>query len=173
VSVSESNLKDARDQLAMILSFFPRVDAKLSTILAVNTAMMATLSASVPVLQKVAWWMAIAPAIATVMVAVSFVYLYRGGFPDLKGGHESVVYFKEIAKRTESKFIEQYENQTSESLRKDVLAQVWRNAEILSQKFHSLRMAFVWMALAAIPWSISLAIFALQRANLQVSVTHP
>jgi hypothetical protein len=172
MSASDS-LKDARDQLATILSFFPRVDAKLSTVLAVDTAMMATLSASVPVLQKVSWWMGIAPVVATGMIVVSYIFLYRGGFPNLKGGHSSVVYFKDIAKRNESHFIGEYERLTLEGLRKDVLAQVWRNSEILSHKFHSLRLAFVWMAMAAIPWSISLAVFAMQRANVQISVTHP
>lgn len=170
---ASDGLKDARDQLAMILSFFPRVDAKLSTVLAVDTAMMATLSASVPVLQKVSWYMAVTPIVASAMMMVSYVFLYRGGFPNLKGGHSSVVYFKDIAAKNESAFIEAFERHTPESLRKDVLAQIWRNSEILSQKFHSLRLAFVWMALAAIPWSISLAVFAMQRANVQISVTHP
>jgi hypothetical protein len=142
-------------------------------VLAVDAAMMATLSASVPTLPKVSWCMAIAPIITTGLIVVSYVFLYRGGFPNLKGGHSSVIYFKDIAKRNESNFIEEYERQTPESLRKDVLAQVWRNSEILSQKFHSLRIAFVWMALAAIPWSISLAVFAMQRANVQISVIHP
>lgn len=36
MSIAENNLKDARDQLALILSFFPRVDAKLSTLLAID-----------------------------------------------------------------------------------------------------------------------------------------
>jgi hypothetical protein len=171
--VSDASLKDARDQLTLVLSFFSRVDAKLSTILAVDTGMLAALSASVPSLQHVSAWMAVAPVLTTGLIVVSYVYLYRGGFPDVKGGHASTVYFKEIAKRTEAKFIEEYSRHTPESLRDDVLGQVWRNSEILAQKFRCLKLAFIFMALAAIPWAVGLAVFALSRANMQAVVPHP
>jgi hypothetical protein len=169
----EADLKDARDQLGTVLGFFSRVDAKLSTVLAIDTAMLASLSASVPPVQRVSPWMAIAPVISAGLLVASYVYLYLGGFPNVKGGHHSMVFFKEIAACTESKFIEEYSNQTPDSLRRDVLGQVWRNSEILVEKYRSLPLAFVCMAVGAIPWSISLALFAMSRANVQVVVQHP
>ena len=44
----EGDLVHERDQLTLILSFFPRVDARLSTILAIDPAILATLGAAVP-----------------------------------------------------------------------------------------------------------------------------
>jgi Family of unknown function (DUF5706) len=173
MSVSDTNLKDARDQLNLVLSFFPRVDAKLSTVLGIDTAMLAVLSASVPPIKNVSGWMAIAPAIAAMLIAASYFYLYWGGFPDVKGGHGSIVFFSEIAKRREAEFIGQYTAKTSDDLRQDVLGQVWRNSEILTKKFHCLRIAFICMAVGAIPWAASLAIFALAKANVTVTVAHP
>jgi hypothetical protein len=173
MSAIEANLKDARDQLSMVLSFFPRVDAKLSTVLAIDTAMLAALSASVPPIEKVSWCMAVAPIITFLLIVVSYVYLYRGGFPNVKGGQKSIVYFKEIASRTEANFIEEYAQQTQESLRTEILGQVWRNSEILSEKFSRLKIAFIFMALAAAPWAVSLAVFALARASVQVMLVHP
>jgi len=170
MSAGEFNLKDARDQLTLILSFFPRVDAKLSTLLAIDTGMVGALSASIPSIQRVTWYMAIAPMISAALIAVSYVYLYRGGFPNINGGHASIIYFKEIAKRTEAKFIEEYAGRTSESLRGDVLGQVWRNSEILVEKYRCLKMAFIFMALATVPFAISLALFALAKVSIQVSV---
>ncbi len=172
MAAAENNLKDARDQLGTILSFFPRVDAKLSTVLAIDTGMLAALSASVPSLQKLSVWMAITPFATTALLAASYVYLYRGGFPNVKGGHASVVYFKEIARRTEAKFIEEYSRHTPDSLRADVLGQVWRNSEILTEKFRCLKLAFIFMAVGTIPWIISLAIFAIARSNLKIAVSH-
>jgi hypothetical protein len=131
MSANDASLKDARDQLTLVLSFFSRVDAKLSTVLAIDTAMLAALSASFPPLAKMTAWMAVAPALATLSLGLSFFYLYRGGFPDVGGGHDSAVYFKEIAKRTEAKFIEEYCRHAPESLRHAVLGQVWRNSENL------------------------------------------
>jgi hypothetical protein len=57
MSVDDAALKDARDQLNLILSFFPRVDTKLSTILALDTGMLAALSATLPALDKMTAWM--------------------------------------------------------------------------------------------------------------------
>jgi hypothetical protein len=173
MSANDAGLKDARDQLGLVLSFFSRVDAKLSTILAVDSGMIAALSASVPPLAQVSAWMAIAPAIATALMVASYIYLYKGGFPDVRGGHQSCVYFKEIANRTEAKFIDDYSRQTPDSLRLDVLGQVWRNSEILTEKYRCLRIAFICMAVGAIPWALSLALFALSKANVQLVVARP
>lgn len=162
--------KDARDQLNLILSFFPRVDAKLSTVLALDTGMLAALSASLPAFGKMAVWMGVAPALSSGLLIASYVYLYRGGFPNVKGGHSSAIYFKEIAKRTEATFIAEYCRHTSESLRQDVLGQVWRNSEILTEKFRCLKIAFICMAIGTLPWALSLAVFALVRANVRVVV---
>ena len=173
MSLGDSDLKDARDQLNLILSFFPRVDAKLSTILAIDTGMLAALSAVVPHPHEVTRWMMIPAIVAVLLLFASYVYLYRGGFPNVKGGSASIVYFKEIARRTESKFINEYCAHTHESLRCDVLGQVWRNAEILTEKFRCLKIAFILMALAAIPWVASLALFTLAKTTVSVVVPHP
>ena len=59
-------------------------------------------------IQKVTAWMAIPPSIAAGLLVASYIFLYRGGFPNINGGHASTIYFKEIAKRTEAKFIEPF-----------------------------------------------------------------
>ena len=71
-----------------------------------------------------------------------------------------MIYFREIANRTEHKFIEEFKGQTDEQRVSDLLRQVWRNSEILKIKFDSLKMAFALLAWAMIPWVISLALFA-------------
>jgi hypothetical protein len=173
MSDNDAGLKDARDQLNLILSFFSRVDAKLSTVLAIDTGMLAALSASLPAVGKMTGWMAVSPVLASGLLIASYVYLYRGGFPNVKGGHSSAIYFKEIAKRTEATFIEEYCRHTAESLRQDVLGQVWRNSEILTEKFRCLKVAFICMAIGVLPWALSLATFALAKANVQVVVPQP
>jgi hypothetical protein len=172
MSTKEAGLKDAREQLSLVLSFFPRVDARLSTILAINTGMLAALSASAPPLQNASWWMAITPRITTVLIVIGYVYLYRGGFPDVKGGQRSLIFFHQIASRTESGFIKEYSESSDEDLREDVLGQVWRNSEILKEKYRCVKGAFLCMALAILPWCASLAVFAICKANLRVLVTH-
>jgi hypothetical protein len=172
VPVAEiSPLRDARDQLTMILSFFSRVDAKLSTILAIDTAMLASMSAGIPPLHQLSVLLMLPFGVAAGLLVGSYYCLYRGGFPNLKGGHSSNVYFKDIAARNESRFVDDYKNQSWEALRLDLLSQIWRNSEILTEKFRYLRFAFVCMAFAAVPWVLSLALFAMERG--QFAVQHP
>jgi hypothetical protein len=114
----------------------------------------------------------IATVASFLLLAVSYFYLYRGGFPNVKGGTQSLVFFREIGNRTEARFIEEYSSQTPDALKRDVLGQVWRNSEILNEKFRRLRLAFICMAIGKIPWCVSLAVFAMFRANVQVMVTH-
>lgn len=172
MAASEFDLKDSREQLSLVLSFFPRVDAKLSTLLAIDTGMLAALAASFPPAENFHWWLAIAPAATVLLLGLSYFYLYRGGFPDVKGGHDSFVYFAAIANRTESKFIDGYVAQNHEDMRRDVLGQVWRNSEILAAKYRCLKASFLWMASAVLPWVLSLVLFAAHKANIHVVVNH-
>lgn len=160
---TDASVSDARNQLDLVLSFFSRVDAKLSTVLAINTGMLGALGAMVPPIQTASWPMAIAPALTAILLGLSYFFLYRGGFPVTKGGYASLIYFKNIAERNEASFITAYTNLSTEELRSDILAQVWRNSEILSAKFKCLRSAFVAMALGVLPWMISLCVFALHK----------
>jgi hypothetical protein len=45
---------------------------------------------------------------------------------------------------------------------------VWRNSEILTVKFDSLKLAFTFLALAIAPWIVTLALFAAYNGG-----THP
>ena len=92
-----------------------------------------------------------------------------GAFPSLKGGHDSLIYFREISK-TESKFIEEFVAQSDDAHLKDLLSQVWRNSEILKAKFNHISSAFNWMALAILPWVGSLVLLATHFPSTSV---HP
>lgn len=150
----------SKDQLNLVLSFFSRVDSKLSVVLAMDTGMLAVLGAYAPPLKSLSSPMLIVAGSAVALLGVSIVFLYRGAFPSLKGGNSSLVYFREIAKRTEQEFIEQFKDQNDEQHVNDLLAQVWRNSEILKAKFDALKAAFTFLALAFIPWVAALALFA-------------
>src|SRR5690348_7405885 len=102
----ENLIHTCRDQLTLVLSFFPRVDAKGSVVLAVDTGMLGYLAAHLPSLNSMHWWEFLAPSLCIALLAVSIWSLYKSAFPQLKGGAQSFVYFAEIAKRTEAKFID-------------------------------------------------------------------
>jgi hypothetical protein len=149
----------AKDQLSRVLGFFGRVDSKASVVLAIDTAMLAFLVAHAPPLQELAADAAVSGVLAIICLAISLWYLYRGGTPDLQGGQRSLVYFREIAARTETNFVDEYLTVADEAYLKDLLGQVWRNSCILSNKFNHLEAALRWVAIALAPWLIALALF--------------
>ncbi len=152
--------KEAREQLNLVLSFFPRVDAKASVVLAVNTGMLAILASNAPTLRNFTVPAVISAISAFLLIAISLWRLYRVAFPTLGGGQKSLVYFRGIAERSEARFIEDFIAQDESARLKDLLGQVWRNSEILKMKFNSLRWAFILMALAIIPWVTAVALFS-------------
>ena len=156
-------LKEARDQLTLVLSFFSRVDAKASVVLAIDTGMLAVLASNASPVHLMTPTSIIASVATILTIAGSFWFLYKVSFPVLHGGHESLVYFREIANKREARFIDDFIAQNEDARLRDLLGQVWRNSEILKLKFHSLRWAYVLMALGVIPWVISVALFSSQN----------
>lgn len=148
----------ANDQLNRVLGFFPRVDAKASVILSINIGMLALLAVNAPAWREFQWPMLIA-ALPLVLIGISLVQLYLNAFPQLDGGHDSMVYFREIAKKTEVKYVEEFVKLGEDEYLKDLLSQTWRNSEILKKKFDHVRMAFVFLAWGIAPWLVSLAVF--------------
>ena len=120
-------IEATKDQLDRVLGFFPRADAKASVVLAVDTGMLAILAANAPSLQTFHWPVLLG-LIPTFCIAISLWHLYKGAFPSLKGGQSSLIYFREIAKRTEHRFIEEFMGQKEDDYIKDMLGQVWRNS---------------------------------------------
>lgn len=163
-------LESARDQLERVLGFFPRVDAKASVLLAVDTGMLGFLATKVPQLHMLTWWEIAIPAAAAALLGVSLWYLYKGAFPKLEGGGMSLIYFREIAKRTESKFVDEFMKQSEEVHAKDLLGQAWRNSEILKEKFDDLKKAFIFLALAIPPWVVALVVFTVKTASQRMTL---
>jgi len=69
--------EEARDQLTLVLSFFPRVDAKASAILAINTAMLAVLASNAPPILNMTVFSYVLAGITVAMIT-PLVSLSRG-----------------------------------------------------------------------------------------------
>ena len=91
----------ARDQLNRVLTFFPRVDAKASLVLAIDTSMLALLATPAFPYAQLRWEL-MPIGLALLGLGVSLWNLYKQAFPALDGGHQSLIYFREIAGRTEA-----------------------------------------------------------------------
>lgn len=154
----------ASEQLDRVLGFFSRVDSKVTALFAVDTAMLGTLAANAKAESFSVWYFGLANVVAIVALAASLYLLYQAYFPQLKGGANSLVYFREIACMTEYNYIAEMEKCDDERYAKDLLAQVRRNSEILTIKFQSLKHVLWATAIALPPWLAALSAAALKHA---------
>lgn len=87
-------------------------------------------------------WYTAVPGVSVLLgLVVSYAYLYRCNFAELGGGQGRPIYFAEIAKRTESKFLPNYETVSEAGYRLDMLSQVWRNSTIICAKYQAVAAA--------------------------------
>jgi len=154
---ADSRLAAAQHQLDLILSFYGRVDAKLSVVLGIDLAMLGVFFTKVALAKSLPFVVLASGIVFCFLMFGSLLQLFRGSFPDLNGGHSSLVYFREIAKLRESEFRDSYGGLTADKLAEDFLEQSWRNAKILTMKFDRLKASYICMAFATLPWSIGLA----------------
>jgi hypothetical protein len=160
----ERKREAAKFTLNLVLSFFSRVETKISVVLAINTAMLAVLTANLPSPENFELRMSIG-VLAGLLLTRSYWCLFRASFPILQGGSKSLIYFREIAQRKGNDFVSEFSQQTDEDHTNDILWQAYRNSEILTQKFDYLKKAFVAMLLAIIPWIATLAFFAIRNGG--------
>lgn len=137
--------------------------------LGIDLSMLALLTGAAPPVKV--WTGAAAIALVpSVCIAISLYEIWCGLFPnvqggELEGGATSIVFFGTLAKRTEADFLSAYDAQTEDSYARDLLGQVWTNSRILSEKFERLKLAFVWMLIALVPWLVTLAVFSSLNPN--------
>jgi hypothetical protein len=155
----------AERQLDRVLGFFSRVDAKGSFLFALDTSLLALLAVNVSPDDFKECFLVVLAVFVVLLLAVSLYFTYRSAFPVLKGGHGSLIYFREIAKRTEANFIDEFIAQKDDAHVRDLLGQVWRNAEILTIKFDAMKIAFGLTAFALIPLTVFIALAAVAHAG--------
>lgn len=149
----KERLNVASEQLNRVLGFFGRVESKASALFAINSALLAILCLNLSRNDIHIWYLAASAILAVCLILISHYFLYRCAFPSLKGGNNSLIYFREIANRTEAKFIDEFVSAGEDELTRDILGQVWRNAEILKIKFNSVKVAFILTAISLLPWA--------------------
>ncbi|MBY0394683.1 MAG: hypothetical protein K2Q27_15635 [Novosphingobium sp.] len=149
-------LEVAERQLALVQGFFPRIDGKVSALFAIMSAQIAIAALNVTAKNLTQWYVGLPLTAFLLAAAVVYVFLYRCSYPHLEGGHNSLVYFAEIAKRREADFVRDYLAISVGSLAEDVSGQIWRNSQIVDCKFKYLKLATQFAMLSVIPWAFVL-----------------
>ncbi len=152
----EKLLANAINQFNVVLQFFPRADAKMSTLLGINIGMLAFLGTNVPPFQQ--WTLAlwIACPLALVLMGISLLYVYKSSYPAIIADKRSLIFFNDIAAYGEDDFIAKFRQEFLKDYTDDMLRQIWCNSEILRERFHHLQQGYKALALAVAPWLLTL-----------------
>lgn len=161
-------LEVAERQLVLVQSFMPRIDAKVSALFAIVSAQLAVAVLNLNAVDLAKWYVAVPLGLFLVMIAWTYINLYRCAYPHLEGGQSSLVYFAEIAKRRESEFIQQYSAVSIQDLTNDICGQIWRNSEIAACKFKYLKSATQWAMASIVPWAIVLIAASLSNSRMPI-----
>lgn len=155
-------------QLDRILGFFPRIEARINGLFGVNTLILAVGALNISVEDLKLWYVTVPGTIAVLALAMSYVFLFRANFPDVRGGAGSLIFFAEIQKRTETGYLDEILACTEENLRKDMVGQIWRNSQILCDKYINTRRAIISTTVALLPYFIFLAATASLHVRIPI-----
>lgn len=163
-----NDIQTIERQLDRVLGFFPRVEARINALFGVNTVLLAVGALNVSAQDLKLWFVTVPGFVAAAGLLVSYVFLYRANFPDVKGGQGSLVYFAEIQKRTETNYRSELLACSDDGFREDLVGQVWRNSAILCAKYLSVRIAIIATTLSLLPFFIFLAATASIHVRLPI-----
>ena len=161
-------LEAVERQLDRLLTFFPRVDSKVSALFAVTSAQLAVAALNLTLDDLKVWWIAACLVAFILSAAWVMIHLYRCTYPHLEGGQQSLIYFAEIVKKQPHAYIRSIGNVQVDVYREDVAGQIYRNAEILCLKYRFLKRATIGASLCILPWSAFLLATSLSHWKLPV-----
>ena len=129
------NLEAVERQLDRVQAFMPRIDARVSAMFAIVSAQIAIAAINLQIDDFRVWWVAVPSVMFFTLAGFCVFCLYRCIHPNLVGGSNSLVFFGTIAKMREAEYIDKMRAVSEEEYIKDVLGQVWRNSEIVAEKY--------------------------------------
>lgn len=147
--------KYTKEVLSLQLNWIKSADNKIPPIFAINTAMLGVIAALIPDINSWDINSAIFTSMSIAPIVGSIICLALTTFPRLSGPKGSVVFFSGIASRTEDAYIAEISDLTVEALNKDMLQQIYRNAEIAKSKYTYIKKSMI-LSFSSIPlWFIS------------------
>lgn len=153
-------------QLDRVLGFFPRVEARINILFGVNTLILVIAALNLSAGDLRLWYVTVPASLLLFGLLVSYYHLFHANFPDDNGGEKSLVFFKEIQKRTEANYIAEFIECSEAKLRNDLLGQVWRNSCIVCDKYQRVKLAIITTSISIAPFVVFLVITGTIHARI-------
>lgn len=138
--------------LARLLEWIRAADAKIPSVLAISTSMLAVVAALFPKASSWTILSAVAGILAVTPLFICLVFLFLAAFPRTQGPNGSLCYFEGIKTHSPESYLRAISQLTAERYYADLAKQCHRNAEIASIKYRYLRVAMESLFLSILPW---------------------
>lgn len=149
-------IERAEKVLSFQLEWIKTADAKVPPLFAINISMLGIMAALSKSLSTWSVFTAVVSSISSVALLLSMGCLALTMFPRLNGPKGSSIFFGGISKQAEVKFKESFNSQSDEAYLDDVLNQAYRNAEIATDKYGHIKLAFIFTFSSIPVWLISI-----------------
>lgn len=140
------------DNLDRQLSWIDKSDIRLAFIAPLSLAMLASLASKTPVITEwsIAIWMWL--LFSTFFLFLTLIFCVCATFPRTDGKKDSVVFFGEIIKKDIDTFADEILIITEADVLKDLVYQIYINAEIASIKYGWIQKSLFTLILASVFW---------------------
>ena len=154
MSETSDRLKVAQWALERQLAWISTAEVKVGAVIAINTAMLGGLATAFNASHlpsRTAW----AYLFTLAAAGVSLIALFCAAMalvPRIAGPKESLLFFARVAAGECHDYQERFAKASDAELLKDFTAQVYRNAEIASDKYKWVGKAIRWSSFNILPW---------------------
>ncbi|KAB2761973.1 Pycsar system effector family protein [Brucella anthropi] len=143
-------------QLDRVQSFIPRIDGRSTGYLAILSGQLALAFTNINSTDISGWFLLTCLVMFLGCTVWAFINIYQCSHPNIDGPKKSLIFFSEIEKMSVKEYTDAFLSATEDDLKQDLLNQIHRNSQIVSQKYGHLRAASASMLLGSAPWAILL-----------------
>lgn len=138
------------------LDWIGRHDGRTTFVTGIIIAMLGILTSASSKIEIWTWFICSSFAVTAVLLFISLFFIYKSQYPKIKSQNTSLIYFGTVAEMKFDEFKRRTLSTNDQDYLEDVLCQIHINAQILKSKFSALKTSLILLAVAIIPWLISI-----------------
>lgn len=152
----DSKISQAENNLQRKLEWIGRHDSRTIFVTGIIIAMLGIFTSASSKISVWTFWICIIFILTGLLLSTSIFFIYRSQYPKTFSQNTSLNYFGTIAEMRFDEFKNKTRRSSDDEYLDDLLYQIHINSQILKLKFHYLKISFIILGIAIIPWLISL-----------------
>lgn len=144
------------------LGWIAAADSKVAVIVALDTAVFATLATAYASAKAPIAWAVLTTMSTGALLVIALACAAMSLFPRTDGPKQSLVFFGPVATESRADYTAALVAAPLDKLHDDIAAQIHRNAEIAKLKHRWVRRSMGWSFLAAAPWAVAIYLLVKQ-----------